>query len=83
MTEAAVPDPSDAPHAERYRAQLDVLRAAIAGRGHDPDRDLFAGGPNLTAVADQWRRISFAKHVGREAPPTTEQIPGPTFLQVA
>lgn len=58
MTEAAVPDPSDGPHAERYRAQLDLLRAAIAGRGHDPDRDLFAGGPNLTAVADQWRRIS-------------------------
>lgn len=52
------PDPATTSVGDLRRDQLDRLRAAIAARGHDPESELFEGGPTLAVVADEWRRIS-------------------------
>lgn len=49
---------ADSVHADAWRAEQERVRGAMSDRGFDPDQELFASGPTLGEVADQWRRIS-------------------------
>ncbi len=51
-------NPAEGPHAEAFLAERERQRGLLVDRGFDPDQELFAGGPTLAEIADQWRRIS-------------------------